>query len=106
MSFARTLAMDLPARQSAFLWGARQTGKSTFLRERFPASLHIDLLDFDARIALSARPSRLGERLEAVAPETLAHPVVIDEIQQAPGLLDEVHRLIESRRPSFALCGS
>lgn len=45
MSFARTLAMDLPARQSAFLWGVRQTGKSTFLRERFPASLHIDLLD-------------------------------------------------------------
>ena len=106
MSFARTLAMDLPAGQSAFLWGARQTGKSTFLRERFPSGLHIDLLDFDTRLALSARPSRLGEQLEAAAPEVLAHPVVIDEIQKAPGLLDEVHRLIESRRLSFVLCGS
>ena len=85
MSFTRTLAMDLPAGQSAFLWGARQTGKSTFLRGRFPAGLHIDLLDFDTRLALSARPSRLGEQLDAAAPEVLAHPVVIDESRRRRG---------------------
>ena len=106
MSFSRTLALDLPAGQSAFLWGARQTGKSTFLRERFPASLHIDLLHFDTMLRLRARPSRLGEELATLSAETLAQPVVIDEIQKAPGLLDEIHRLIESRSMTFVLCGS
>ncbi len=106
MSYTRRLVLDLPAGQSAFLWGARQTGKSTFLRERFAASVHIDLLDFDAMLRLRARPSRLGEELAALPAESLAQPVVIDEIQKVPGLLDEVHRLIESRRLTFVLCGS
>ena len=106
MSFHRTLALDLPAGQSAFLWGARQTGKSTYLRERFPTSVRIDLLDFDAALRLRARPSRLGEELAAHPAEALAAPIIIDEIQKAPGVLDEVHRLMESRRLSFVLCGS
>ena len=33
-------------------------------------------------------------------------PVIIDEIQKVPSLLDEVHRLIESFALSFVLCGS
>lgn len=106
ISYARTLAVDLPPGQSAFLWGARQTGKSTWLRDRFPDSHHIDMLDFDTALALRARPSRLGERLAALPPQTLARPIVIDEVQKAPALLDEVHRLIESRGLSFLLCGS
>ena len=106
MSYARTLAIDLPPGQSAFLWGARQTGKSTWLRETFPDSHHIDLLDFDTAFALRARPARLRERLEALPPATLAKPIIIDEVQKVPGLLDEVHLLIESRRMSFILCGS
>ena len=106
MSYARTLAIDLPPGQSAFLWGARQTGKSTWLRERFPDSHQIDMLDFDTALEMQARPSRLGERLDALPPELLARPIVIDEVQKAPGLLDEVHRLIEGRRLSFILCGS
>lgn len=32
--------------------------------------------------------------------------VVIDEVQKVPGLLDEVHWLIEHRGTEFALCGS
>ena len=105
MSYIRTLDIDLPPRQSAFLWGARQTGKSTWLRARFPGSVHLDLLDFDVRLPLSARPTRLGEQLASM-PEARTAPVVIDEIQKVPGLLDEVHRLIESRGLSFVLCGS
>lgn len=85
--------------------GARQTGKSTWLRERFPDSIYLDLLDFDIRLPLSARPTRLGEQLASM-PEARTAPVVIDEIQKVPGLLDEVHRLIESRGLSFILCGS
>lgn len=105
MSFHRLLTMDLPPGRSAFLWGARQTGKSTFLRERFPDSVYVDLLDADTVLRLGARPTRLGEELQS-APAALAHPVVIDEVQKAPGLLDEVHRLIETRGLSFVLCGS
>ena len=105
MSFHRLLTMDLPPGRSAFLWGARQTGKSTFLRERFPDSVYVDLLDADTVLRLGARPTRLGEELQS-APAALAHPVIIDEVQKAPGLLDEVHRLIENRGLSFVLCGS
>lgn len=105
MSFHRLLTMDLPPGRSAFLWGARQTGKSTFLRERFPDSVYVDLLDADTVLRLGARPTRLGEELQS-APAALAHPVIIDEVQKAPGLLDEVHRLIETRGLSFVLCGS
>ncbi len=105
MSYVRSLDIDLPPGRSAFLWGARQTGKSTYLRARFPDSVHLDLLDFDVQLPLRARPTRLGEMLESM-PESRRSPVVIDEIQKAPGLLDEVHRLIESRRLSFVLCGS
>ena len=106
MGFSRKLVMELPPGQSAFLWGARQTGKSTLLRERFPDSIHIDLLDSDERLALSARPARLGEVLALETPEKLSRPIIIDEIQKVPGLLDEVHRLIETRGFSFILCGS
>lgn len=53
MSYSRNLVIDLPPGQSAFLWGARQTGKSTLLRERFPDSFHIDLLDSDQALARS-----------------------------------------------------
>jgi len=106
MSLHRKLVLDLPSGQSAFLWGARQTGKSTLLRERFSDSIRIDLLDSDSMLALSARPARLGEMLASESPEKLSRPVVIDEIQKVPGLLDEVHRLIETRGLSFVLCGS
>ena len=67
MSYIRPLDIHLPPGQSAFLWGARQTGESTYLRERFPDSVYLDLLDFDVRLPLSARPTRLGEQLEATS---------------------------------------
>ena len=38
----RTLVLDLPKRQSLFLWGARKTGKSTYLKDKFPNKTFID----------------------------------------------------------------
>ena len=39
--------------------------------------------------------------------ETIASDlVVIDEVQKLPAILDEVHRLIESRKQRFLLTGS
>ena len=42
--FNRILTMDLPAKQSTFLWGARQTVKGTYLKHTFPNAVHFDLL--------------------------------------------------------------
>jgi len=89
--------------RSFFLFGPRGVGKSTMLRQVLPEALHLDLLDASLYLELSRDP----HRLEAI----IGHRprgawIVLDEIQKAPGLLDEVHRLMESRRWRFALCGS
>lgn len=89
--------------RSFFLWGPRQTGKSTLLRARYPGAHWIDLLDTDALVRFTQRPALLREEVGALPRSRL---VVIDEIQKVPGLLDEVHSLIESRGQVFALCGS
>jgi predicted AAA+ superfamily ATPase len=102
----RLLNIDLPQRQSAFLWGARKTGKSTFLRERFPHSLLYDFLQTDLFLEFSKNPSLLRERLLARDEDILRHPVILDEVQKVPQVLDEVHWLIENKGLRFILCGS
>lgn len=93
------------ARKSAFLLGPRQTGKSTYLRLAFPRAHFIDLLNFDVFRSLGASSSRLGEIIELHRSQ--ANVFVIDEIQKAPRLLDEVHRLIElDKQIRFILTGS
>lgn len=103
---ARRLAIDLPEGQSAFLWGPRQTGKTTLLKQRFPESVRYDLLRTDLFLELSVNPSRLREQLEAEPAARLRHPVIIDEVQKVPQILDEVHWLIENRKLRFILSGS
>jgi predicted AAA+ superfamily ATPase len=98
--FPRQLA--LPADKSFFLLGPRGTGKSTVLRRVFPEALFIDLLDVSVYTELLTHPERLEARALPHAPSR----IVIDEVQRLPGLLNEVHRLIESRRWRFALTGS
>lgn len=102
----RILKMDLPERQSAFLWGPRKTGKSTYLASRFPDSAVFDLLDTDLFFDLSKRPALFHELVLALPERRLRHPILIDEAQKVPGLLDEVHRLIETAGLRFVLCGS
>lgn len=103
---ARRLDIHLPNQQSALLFGPRKTGKSTYLRSRFPNSPFFDLLDTDLRLALTKRPALLAEWLAAKRTEELEHPIIIDEVQKVPELMEEVHRLIESRGLRFILCGS
>lgn len=104
--YKRILKIDLPKKQSAFLWGARKTGKSTYLKEYFPQSLVFDLLKSDLFLTLSKSPSLLREEICAQAEDVLKYPVIIDEIQKIPGLLDEIHWLIENTSAHFILCGS
>lgn len=69
----------------------------------YPAATWVDLLETDQLLELRTRPALLRERLYRLEPGSL---VVIDEVQKAPELLDEVHGLIEKQRLVFALSGS
>ena len=102
----RVLRIDLPKRQSAFLWGPRKTGKSTWLKENFKTSITYDFLNTDVFFRLSKEPHRLREELLAVDPGKLENPVILDEVQKVPQILDEVHWLIENKGLRFILCGS
>ena len=102
----RLLRIDLPEKQSAFLWGPRKTGKTTLLRMSFPDSIVYDFLRTELVIELSKRPFVLREQLLARRPEELAKPIVLDEVQKVPTILDEVQWLIENRGLRFVLCGS
>lgn len=104
--YKRYLSIDLPEKQSAFLWGARKTGKSTFLRESFPDSVYYDLLKTDLYFQLNKSPHLLREEILAIPAKDLQHPIIVDEIQLIPPLMNEVHWLIENAGAQFILCGS
>ncbi len=100
-------AIDLPGSGSEtfFLWGPRQAGKSTLLRQCYPDGRWIDLLKTEEFRRYLTRPELLRQEIESEGPEP-GRQIVIDEIQKVPALLDEVHWLMEHRRLHFALCGS
>lgn len=106
--YKRIIDIVLPKRSSCFLWGPRQTGKSTLLQERYPTSKRYDLLLSDEYRRLMHQPSLLREECLALArrPEAKNQPIVVDEVQKVPDLLDEIHWLIENTKLSFILCGS
>ncbi|MFC0878296.1 ATP-binding protein [Saccharicrinis sp. FJH2] len=89
--------------ESLFLWGVRQTGKSTLLKSLFNDSLWFDLLKTDIFEQLNRKPSQLREIILATQPQK---PIIIDEIQKIPALLNEIHWLIENNHNIFILSGS
>lgn len=103
--------LNLPVgRKSFFLFGPRQTGKSTLIKRLLKGKAHteINLLKSDVLLKYKKNPELL--RLEADflvkgAPSTV---VFIDEIQKAPELLNEIQLLIEKypKRLSFIMTGS
>ncbi len=103
--FQRSLRLPPSGKESFFLWGPRQTGKTTLLRERYLDCRWLDLLKSDEYVYYSARPERLRQEIEADGPQP-DKQIVIDEVQRVPELLNEVHWLIENYRLKFALCGS
>jgi len=97
-----TVPNPLKGSSAAFLWGPRQTGKSTLITQQFPRARIYNLLESDLSAALAVRPALLREEVLAQKPET----VVIDEVQRIPVLLEEVHWLLEKTRTRIILCGS
>ena len=79
--FKRILKINLPQAQSIFLWGARQTGKSSYLKVEFADSIYIDLLKTENLVRFSRNPNLLREELLALPKENFKTPVIIDEIQ-------------------------
>ncbi len=103
--YNRLISLPKKTRRSLFLWGPRQVGKSTWLKHTYPHSLWIDLLKADEFLRFTRDPTILRTELQ---PQMVHEddPIVIDEVQKIPLLLDEVHWLIENRRTRFILCGS
>lgn len=89
--------------EGMFLFGGRQVGKSTLLRERFPKAIYVDLLDPDTRKRFRRRAMDFYEMLVKYPPKTL---VIVDEIQKLPELLDVVHKLMVENGLHFILSGS
>ena len=104
--YRRALRIELPRGQSAFLWGPRKVGKSTLLRRQFPQAARFDLLDTRLMLEFTRAPWTLADRVRALDRSRRTHPVIIDEVQKVPAILDEVHRLIEDEGLGFILCGS
>ena len=100
--YPRTLRTPEAACQSFFLFGPRGTGKTTWLKQRFPDAIYLDLLDHALYLELLARPQRLRDLI----PPGHEGWVVLDEVQRTPLVLNEVHRQIEEAGRRFILTGS
>lgn len=90
------------SKQSYFLFGPRGTGKTVWVKSYYQSALYLDLLESGLYTNLLAKPSLL----DTFIPSGFEDWVVIDEIQRVPELLNEIHRLIETKRLRFILTGS
>lgn len=96
-------------KSSFFVFGARGTGKSTFISQQFlplqkGSCLYYDLLDDSVEERLAKAPQLLESDIAGAKVKPTW--VIIDEIQKIPRLLDVVHLLIEKTKIKFILSGS
>jgi predicted AAA+ superfamily ATPase len=102
--FKRKINSEILNKYSGFVFGPRQIGKSTFLKQAFPKSPYFDLLLATEYAKFATKPQTLREELSALA--SIQQPIIIDEIQKVPALLDEVHWMMTNHGWRFVLCGS
>lgn len=100
--FKRLIGRCVPKHQSYFLFGPRGTGKTQWVRTTYPTALYFDLLEGETLMRFQADPGRLEQEI----PTGFKDWIIIDEVQKVPQLLNEVHRLIESKCYKFILTGS
>ena len=101
--YGRIFDIENKLDEGMFLFGARQVGKSTLLKDRFPDAVYYDLLIPNVRRQLSRNPELFKDALSGKEPGTL---VIVDEIQKVPELLDVVHWLMVNKELRFILSGS
>lgn len=88
-------------KKSLFVFGARSTGKTYWLKKTLPADvLYLSLLDPEVVLRLGESPSLLKKMIGK------KKRVVIDEVQKIPSLLDVIHSLIEDEGIHFLMTGS
>lgn len=98
--------VDIVTKGTVFLFGPRQTGKSTYIRHALlpHATKSYSLLDHGLLHRFKADPTRLRQEIEAENWRDCL--IIVDEVQKCPELLDEIHYLIEERGIRFLLTGS
>lgn len=101
--YNRVLQFDVIEEDSVFLFGARQTGKSTLLQQRFPNAMYIDLLKSEIYERYRRAPQLLRTDVGLLPKDRV---IIIDEVQKIPALLDEVHWLMVNEERRFVLSGS
>lgn len=92
-----------PPDGSFFLLGARGTDKATWIRHHYPTAATYDLLLTAESLRLNRDPGLLRAECSALADGAW---IVIDEVQRAPAILDEVQHLMSAKRQRFVLSGS
>lgn len=106
--FSRNLnLMSILNSKSMFLFGPRQSGKSSFIKNQIAnekIALFWNLLDGRLRLKVHSDIGILRQEVELKNLHDCI--IVIDEIQKCPELLDEIHFLIEERHIRFLLTGS
>ena len=92
--------------KSLFLFGPRQTGKSSLIHNQIQDDVKLSWSLLNARIRRRCQsdPGVLRDEIETRG--IYDGLVIIDEIQKVPELLDEVHLLIEETDIRFLLTGS
>lgn len=102
--FDRLFTLPLESKDSLFIFGPRGTGKTAWLKKNLATYeyIYIDLLEANTFRTLFANP----EKINLLIKSGFTGWIVIDEVQKVPELLDEVHRLIESKHYRFILTGS
>ncbi len=93
-------------RQSALIFGPRQTGKTTLVKEVL--SDRTDVISFplqnpEIRLELETDPSRIIKQLKALSGERY---VFIDEAQKVPELFDAIQYMIDEKMAGFVITGS
>ncbi len=94
--------------QSFFLFGARGTGKTTFI-EHFLSSQSSEVLTYDLLNPKVADDLMMDPdlfRRQILEKENLKKIIYVDEVQKTPNLLDIVHQLIVKENRVFILTGS
>lgn len=107
---SRQLEHVLDRGKSVLLLGARQTGKTTLLREQCKPDIGLDFTLSTSRREYELRPEILIDEVTALRvsshSSTECPLVVIDEVQKVPDIIDVAQHLIDKKLARFVLTGS
>jgi len=95
--------------KSVLLLGARQTGKSTLLKNQCDPDHYYDLSSPQLRREFEQDPDRLADEIAALtlSPERKSPPlIIIDEVQKVPEIIDVAQSLIDDQKARFVLTSS